>query len=100
MGRPLPHRALLTVIVGLLLFGCAAKPPEKPIVLRRTSLERRIPRAAVPRRPHMTIPAATPTAPKVESGSPAPAEAPPLTADQKEELFQQFDSFLAKPAQP
>lgn len=89
MVEPLPHRALLIVLVGLMVFGCAAPPPEKPIVLRRPFSDRRPAKTSVPRRPAASSPAVPAT----------PAPDPAMTPEQKSELFRQFDRYLAQPEQ-
>ncbi|MGI4795665.1 MAG: hypothetical protein ACRYG8_16640 [Janthinobacterium lividum] len=92
MMGPLPHRVFLTVLVGLMMVGCAMPPPEKPIILRRPLSDRRAVRTPATRRPPAASPAVTQTAP-----SPAAPDAT-LTPDQKTALFRQFDEYLAKPA--
>lgn len=95
MVGPLPHRVFLTVLVGLMVVGCAVPPPEKPIILRRPLSDRRAVRTTPARRP----PAATAATAAVTQTAPSPA-APDttLTPDQKTDLFRQFDEYLAKPA--
>lgn len=92
MVGPLPHRVFLTVLVGLMVVGCAMPPPEKPIILRRPPSDRRAVRTTPTRRPPAASAAVTQTAP-----SPAVSDTP-LTPDQKTDLFRQFDEYLAKPA--
>lgn len=90
MVTPLPLRALLTLLAGIMVFGCAVPPPEKPIILRRPQSDRRAARTAVPRRP-----AATPSVPPATAQD---ASGPALTPEQKADLFRQFDQYLAAPA--
>ena len=92
MVGPLPHRVFLTVLVGVMMVGCAMPPPEKPIILRRPTSDRRVVRTAPARRPPAAATAATQTTP-----SPAAADSV-LTPEQKTDLFRQFDEYLAKPA--
>lgn len=93
MVEPLPHRALLTVLIGLMVFGCALPPSEKPIILRRPLSDRRAVRAPAPRRP----PAAASLA--GAQSTPQSAPDPTLTPEQKADLFRQFDRYLAEPTQ-
>lgn len=91
MGEPLPHRALLTLLAGIMMFGCAVPPPEKPIILRRPLSDRRAARSPAPRRP------STAAQPAPQAATPESPE-PNLTPEQKADLFRQFDQYLASPA--
>ncbi len=91
MVGPLPHRVFLTILVGLMVVGCAMPPSEKPIILRRPLSDRRVVRTPATRRPPAASPAVTQT-------TPSPAADATLTPDQKTDLFRQFDEYLAKPA--
>ncbi len=77
MARPLSGEVLLVISLGVLLLGCSAKPPEKPIVLRPHHSERRLVRRPIP---------------------PAAASAAPLTQDEKEDLFRDFEAYLSRTA--
>jgi hypothetical protein len=83
MRVPLPHHALLTVLVGLMVLWCAVPSPERPIILRRPLPDRRAVRAP-PRRP--------PVAPQA-------APDPKMAAEQEADLFRHFGQYLAEPAQ-
>ena len=121
MARPLSSRTLLTVFVVAPLLGCAAKPPERFIVLRPPLPEQRLVHRVAPRR--APVPAALANAPSAPLAStpaaaglpasvsasadkpagadkPAAAAAPALTPDQKENLFEAFDNFLAQTGRP
>jgi len=69
-------------MVGI-LFGCATKPPEKPIVLRRPSVVHRVSRTA----------SAKPVPPPPPAASDLPEG---LTPEEKNSLFEDFDRYLAR----
>ena len=70
--------------------GCAAKPPERPIVLRPRHPERRL-----ARRPRTSPATATPPAE-------APVESPveSMSPGEKENLFRDFDAYLSHTGKP
>ena len=88
------RRTLLAVLVAVSVVGCAAKPPERPIVLRHYHPERRV---AHRHRPTPAGPSA-----KTASGS-EPDLDPALKPDQDEAapaslsaLFRRFDAYLSQ----
>lgn len=102
MARLLPVSTLLALCLVAPILGCVAKPPEKPIVLRPAHPERRFAKPLSRRAPQ---PGRAPDAATADtSHSPHESDAPhassepltaaPLTSDEKNDLFQSFESYL------
>lgn len=79
MTGPFPGRVLLPMWMAASVLGCAAKLPEKPIVLRPHHPKQRL--------VHQPPPA-------------APAEPATLSPGEKENLFRDFDDYLSRNAKP
>lgn len=91
--KPCPYRSLLALMLVVPMLGCAARRPEKPIVLRPSHP----PRRTVQRPPARPATVEVKTEPsKAAPASPAPtAEESGLSPADKEALFRDFDRYLS-----